>query len=228
MAAALREAGFSEIYCTPHLIRGSYDADNETVRKAVAGLQERLDSLGIDLRLFAGREYYLDEFIKDSLIEPLPLGKTDYLLIEVPDHVTPDYVKEVCYRIKCAGLTPMIAHPERSSHFAVQGKGEKKQFNILRLLASGFSSKSKAQNPKFEEGSLLAYLKDIGCAFQGNYGSFAGKYGERAKRTAATMREGRLYTHLGTDLHSKAGMATVFSVSGENGEKPWGVPLQMY
>lgn len=227
MAAALREAGFSEVYCTPHLIKGSYDADNDTVRKAVASLQERLDALGIDLRLFTGREYYLDEFILDHMKEPLPLGKTNYLLIELPDHVAPDYVKEVCYRIKCSGLTPMIAHPERCSHFAISKEKKRKALNGLRSLLNGFNSKFRTQNSKFEEAPLLGYLKDIGCAFQGNYGSFAGMYGERVKRTAVTMRERRVYSHLGTDLHSGAGMAIALPVPIENGETPWGVPPQM-
>lgn len=202
MAAILQKAGFTEVYCTPHQIKGSYDAGNDTVRKAVSALQKRLDARGVDLRLHAGREYYLDEFILDYMKEPLPLGETNYLLIEAPSHVAPEYVKEVCYCIKCSGLTPMIAHPERCDLFAIRNKENKKGLMILHSLLDGFYSKLKPQNTKFEDASLLGYLKEIGCAFQGNLGSFDGKYGDKVQLTAMHLQRLKVFSHFGTDMHS--------------------------
>ena len=39
MASALSVAGFTTVYCTPHLIRGCYEAGNDEVRLGVAELR---------------------------------------------------------------------------------------------------------------------------------------------------------------------------------------------
>jgi len=36
---------------------------------------------------------------------------------------------------------------------------------------------------------LIEYLKDIGCAFQGNLGSFLGLYGSQAQKTANDLKK---------------------------------------
>jgi tyrosine-protein phosphatase YwqE len=44
IAAALAAGGFTEVYSTPHLVRGCHEAGNDEVLRGVAKLQERLDS----------------------------------------------------------------------------------------------------------------------------------------------------------------------------------------
>lgn len=212
MAVALHKAGFREVYCTPHLIKGFYDADNITIRKGVVDLQERLDTLCIDLRLHPGREYYLDEYLLDYLKDPMPLGNTSYVLLEVPDHALPENVKETCYRIKCSGFTPVIAHPERCALFALPQKEENGIRKLFNTLGGAFKG-SAAHNrlPAAYAGkSLMEYLQEIGCAFQGNLGSFAGMYGEKVKLAAGRLREMGIYSYLGSDLHS-AGKITAIA-----------------
>jgi len=202
LAAALSKAGFTEVYCTPHLIKGSFEADNDAVRKAVAGLQARLTEEGIALKLAAGREYYLDEYCSDYLKDPMLLGDTRYLLIELPNHISPEYAKEFFYRVKSSGYIPMIAHPERCALFTVP---EKQKENLSRKLLSLFGisgPRLDAQDPGLEKASLPGYLKDIGCAFQGNLGSFAGLYGERVRQAVMRLHGMGLYTHFGSDMHA--------------------------
>ncbi len=197
MATVLRDAGYSTVYCTPHLIKGCYEASNREVREAVAALQARLDTLGIPLRLLPGREYYLDEFLAEHLQDPLPLGDTRFLLIEIPNHILPDFAREGCYRICRNGYTPMIAHPERCRLLDPVPPNTQER----SIWGSLFNSKLKTQNSKLEEASLLGYLKDLGCAFQGNLGSFSGRYGERVRQAAGRLREAGGYTHFGSDAH---------------------------
>ena len=94
MAAALRKVGFASVYCTPHLIKGCFDADNDAVRETLTALQAMLHDENIDLRLLPGREYCLDEFLFDYLKDPLPLGETKYNMLELPNHIAPEFVKE--------------------------------------------------------------------------------------------------------------------------------------
>jgi protein-tyrosine phosphatase len=215
LAAALAQAGFTTAYCTPHLIRGSFIADNGTVRKTVAALQAELDLRRIGLRLFPGREYYFDEFLEEYLKDPLPLGDTKFLLIEIPDHIPVEFVKETCFRIKCRGYIPMIAHPERCSLFekndSRRGYGLDGLLSYLGSVPGLKGPMRKTRDPALDEAPLLNYLTDLGCAFQGNIGSFAGIYGVRARKSAERLRSGGNITHWGTDLHAMGQIAALLN-----------------
>ena len=220
MAAALSKAGFTMAYCTPHLIRGSFTAENETVRKTVAALQEELDHRRIELRLFPGREYYLDEFLADYLKDPLPLGDTRFLLIEIPGHMSRDFVKETCFRIKCGGYIPMIAHPERCALFDAEASGKKNRHNnlasYLGSLLNGKNPLRETQHAPDDDVPLLSYLKDLGCAFQGNRGSLGGMYGAHVRKKAEYLSRRGWITHWGTDLHDLGQADTILRVTLEN------------
>ncbi len=197
MAMALQKSGFTDVYCTPHLIKGSYDADDDAVLSSLAVLRKKLQKENIKLNLIPGREYYLDEFIFDYLKKPLTMGDTKYIMIEIPNHVPMKFVQEVCFRIKRKGFTPMIAHPERCY--------------LLHPLEIPTTVWSKVYNLLTEnkisvraEYNLLDYLVGIGCAFQANMGSFAGWYGADVERKARSMEGKNIYTHYGTDLHSSS------------------------
>ena len=93
MARILSEAGFFEVWCTPHLIKGFYEASSGAVRAAVANLQREIDTAGIPLTLHPGREYHLDEFLPSFLAEPLPIGER-HLLVEPPFYGNPETIPE--------------------------------------------------------------------------------------------------------------------------------------
>ena len=194
MAAALHKAGFRTIYCTPHLMKGCYDADNKAVLSAISNLRTRLSEENINLEILPGREYYLDEFLGNYLKYPMPLGKTNFIMIEIPNYTPSKYVKEACFRIKCGGFIPMIAHPERCRLFAPNQKHKTSFFS--------FRSKSKTSDATVKRVDLINYLKNIGCAFQGNLGSFYSIYGPEVQHTANYLKENKVFTHYGTDAHS--------------------------
>jgi protein-tyrosine phosphatase len=208
MATAMQKAGFADVYCTPHLIKGGFDADNGAVRASLAALQARLKDENIDLLLLPGREYYLDEFLFDYLKDPLPLGETKYIMLELPNHIAPEFVKEACFRIKRSGFIPMIAHPERCSLFGMPQKRETARFRFL-------DSKLKAEGSKPNESSLLDYLKDLGCAFQANLGSFTGWYGSQVQQVANRLKKTDIYTHFGTDAHSPQGIEDLSAAAAD-------------
>jgi len=209
MAAALNKAGFSSVYCTPHLIRGAFEANGDAVLNSIAELQVRLDTLHIDLRLLPGREHYLDEYFPDCLVDPPTLGADGHLLIEVATHISSDYLKETCSRISRGGFTPLIAHPERSSQFESPLASKS---GLLEWFSAQYSRFRDARQPPDAEppmpdlerpmAQLLDYLREIGCQFQGNIGSFAGIYGDHVRRRAIEFLEAGIYSRLGTDAHS--------------------------
>lgn len=195
MAAALREADFKTIYCTPHLMKGCFDADKQAVLAAVSTLQARLNKDHIGMEILPGREYYLDEFMESYLQDPLPLGATQYIMIEIPNNATSEYVKETCFKIKRGGFIPMIAHPERCRLFVTHQKQKSSRFSFN-------GAEHKTGNAETEYLTMTDYLTEIGCAFQGNLGSFNDYYGPEVRHTANDLKKRGVFTHYGTDAHS--------------------------
>lgn len=205
MAASLAAAGFSEVYCTPHLIRGCFEAGNAEVRQSVAILQDRLDADGIALRLYPGREYYLDEYLLTFLEDPLPLGDGRSILVEIPPRISADMVRQLMYAVVRSGFTPVIAHPERCHLLepaASRTAGRGIMGTFKSLLSGGDRGRQGPDQSSSTGNPLLDYLRDLGCSFQGNLGSFSGFYGRQVKLVADTMRSRGLYDRFGSDLHA--------------------------
>ena len=198
MARLLAEAGYREVYCTPHLIKGMYEVSNEEVLYERDKLQRELVKEGIGIKLLAGREYYLDEFLLDYISKPLLLEGTSCMMIEIPSNTSVDLVKETIFAIKRRGYNPLIAHPERCFLLEMverepQGAGKWKRW----------FSRGRVQNKGKELGNeLLFYFKQLECQFQGNLGSLNGQYGGRVKASALYFEKTGVYTHAGTDAHS--------------------------
>lgn len=205
IAAALAAGGFTEIYCTPHLMRGCYDAGNNEVRQGVEKLQERLNASGIPITLRTGREYCLDEYLPIAMEDPLPLGDSRLVLVEIPHHASAGTVRRLLYDVVRSGFTPVIAHPERCPLLEMNNGtagNDGIRTVIGRLLGSGRRG-DRAHGPSdAPENPLLSYLKELGCSFQGNLGSFGGYYGGQVKHIAESMRGAGLYDRFGSDLHT--------------------------
>jgi protein-tyrosine phosphatase len=198
MARILAAAGFREVHCTPHCIKGAYENAPGPVREEVAGLQRVLDEAGIPLRLQPGMEYPLDEFLPDVLADPLPLGDSSLILIEAPFQTIPPHLADIISQVIRRGLTPLIAHPERCELFDDPDEGNKR----TRWIPFRSRVTDTQTEPPLRGTKLLERLRDMGCLFQGNIGSFAGFYGERGRRKAEQFRAMGLYSRYGSDLHS--------------------------
>jgi protein-tyrosine phosphatase len=205
MAAVLSAAGFTTVYCTPHLIRGCYEAGNAEVLQAIAELQQRVNSAGIPLTLLPGREYCLDEYLLVALEDPLPLGNSRQVLVEILPTITADMIRHLLFAVVRSGFTPVIAHPERCQLLepVVRSTGGT---GLLDTFKSLFEVGRRASLEKVVPGvtgnPLLDYLRDLGCSFQGNLGSFSGLYGRQVKNAAETMKALGLYDRYGSDLHA--------------------------
>jgi protein-tyrosine phosphatase len=205
MAASLAAAGFTDVYCTPHLMRGCYEAGNDEVRYGIAELQERLNSNNILLALRPGREYCLDEYLLNYLEDPLPLGDSHQILIEIPPLITADMVRQLLYGIVRSGFTPVIAHPERCHLLepAARPSGGRGFLDSIKSIFSGGDRGVQDHEQSDSTGnSLLDYLRDLGCSFQGNLGSFSGFYGRQVKTVAEALHSRGVYDRYGSDLHA--------------------------
>lgn len=201
MARMLATSGFREVCCTPHCIRGSYDTTPNQVRQAVASLQAAIERDGIALRLHPGMEYYLDEYFLE-LDTLQPLGNSRLILVEAPSQGDMTVIADGVFRIASQGLTPLFAHPERCALLAPPGSD-----GLFDRVWSRFASPAA----KITAQNSLNMLKEMGCLFQGNLGSFSGIYGRQVAERAGTMLSRGIYACLGSDGHRPEPLAKVLA-----------------
>jgi len=194
------------------MMRGSYEVSNEVVRSKVRELQERLEQENIPLTLLPGREYCLDEYLLELLAEPITLGETRQVLIELLPNSSAEMVRHLMYDVVRAGFVPVVAHPERSPllELAVFNKKRRGMLAFISSLFRGADDDDYGEGtPESSGNGLLDYLRDLGCYFQGNLGSFSGFYGGKAMVTAQAMKQIGIYDRFGTDLHSPDNAAAI-------------------
>ena len=205
IAALLAGKGFSKIYCTPHYMRGCYEASNDEIRRGIGELQQLIEDNGIPVTLLPGREYCLDEYLLAALEDPLTLGDSRQILVEIPPRIPFKMARQLFYEVVRSGFIPVIAHPERcpllvparhTAHDrAIWG-------SISRFLSGGYPNRRQPEVGDSTGSPLLDYLRELGCSFQGNHGSFNGFYGHHIKNAAQTLQGMGVYDRYGSDLHS--------------------------
>ena len=116
----LREAasqGITDVVNTVHYQHPKVETEDisfERIQKEVKTLQTELDNHNIPVKLHCGAEvFFLPNLleIKDDPLATFSHGK--YMLIEFQVHQLPDIQKQALFDLKMAGVTPVIAHPER-------------------------------------------------------------------------------------------------------------------
>lgn len=194
MARILSKFGFSTVYCTPHMIRGCYENEPERVASATHTMQGVLDAAGIQLKLEPGCEHYLDEFFPELLAGARTIDAAKGVLVEVPFQAGPERLRPMVSAFTRLRLTPLIAHPERCKAFEPPVKE-----HGLRGALSFVLGKQKAADMDAAE---IVRLRQTGCLFQGNLGSFAGLYGSEVKERALLFLRHGIYSCLGSDAHN--------------------------
>ncbi len=202
MARLLVAAGYKQVHCTPHCVLGQFDNRPSEVQRATIQLQKELNQAGIPLSLRPGMEYPLDEYFPVLLENPLCLGDSRLLLVEVPRQASSELVLSNVRRIIQRGLVPLIAHPERSDLFF-------RRDSYLKWLSfTGFFKRlfpchnaSSLPNSDMSGRLMQEEMADLGGLFQGNLLSFSGRYGKQVQQRAVANLAQGLYSCIATDGH---------------------------
>ena len=111
------EQGITDVVNTVHYQHPKVETEDisfERIQKEVKILQTELDNNKIPIKLHCGAEvFFLPNLIeiKDDPLATFLHGK--YMLIEFQVHQIPRIQKQQLFDLKMAGITPIIAHPER-------------------------------------------------------------------------------------------------------------------
>ncbi len=169
MLRVAAEDGTSVLVATPHARRCSA-RDARTVYELV---RDRLEREGIPLELLLGMEEQLLPDLPERLLngEALPIGGTDWLLVELPDWTLwPDDLVEQLLALRSLGFRPVLAHVER--YTPIQHRPER----VLEALAAG-------------------------AILQVNADSLFGQNGPAAQRVAAVLLRAGAVSVLASDAH---------------------------
>jgi tyrosine-protein phosphatase YwqE len=114
----LHEMGIEKIVTTPHIIMDRYPNSVNTLTGPYLKVQAALQERGIDLPFSFAAEYYMDEQFEE-LIPSSPLLTLDgkLVLVEMSFMQAPPQLHQWLFNLIAQGYQPVLAHPERYSHY---------------------------------------------------------------------------------------------------------------
>ena len=111
------EQGITDVVNTVHYQHPKMDMIKLTTEDILArmeSLQTKVDSIGINIKIHMGTEVFFLPNLLELIKLPLcTIGNGKYMLIEFQMRKLPETMREVLFDLKMAGVTPIIAHPER-------------------------------------------------------------------------------------------------------------------
>jgi len=185
MVRAYLELGFEKAVATPHLIEKSgYKITHQQIKQEVDKLNQEIRSKNLELSVFSGGEYYLDQPFINLAERYWPLTRLNdscYVMIELPGLFLPDYLKFSVLENK------------------VKNSELRKALPFLRIiLAHPERNEKVAQNPI----ASIQKLREQGFFIQINLGSLVGFYGNPAKKASELLVKNKLVDLVASDAHS--------------------------
>ena len=143
--------GVRDLWLTPHIME-DFPNTTEHLRNRFKELCEAYTG---PVQLHLASENMLDGVFAERLKNKdfLPIGrKGDMLLVETSYYTPPTGLDEMLFSIRSAGLTPLLAHPERYRYMdferyrELSRQGVKMQLNLMSLMGHyGPEAKAKAK-----------------------------------------------------------------------------------
>jgi protein-tyrosine phosphatase len=111
-----KEIGITAICTTPHLSTSFMKDRTQKIMENFLKLRERTSNEKIDIQLYLGSE--IDLRIDFDSVRKFPyffINQTQkYLFLELPIGEFPPFTERVLFSLLIEGLSPILAHPERS------------------------------------------------------------------------------------------------------------------
>lgn len=174
----------STIVTTPHIVEGIYDGRDRQQR--LHRLQGLLAEYNVSIKLISGAEVPMSICISgnDEYLKELAIGGGKYLLMETAE-TTSEQLAQAVYKVRLAGLCPILAHPERTA------------------LA------------RHHPDQLAQMIQRNGAYMQVTAASIEGLFGKTVQKTWKKLACSGLVHLIATDAHSRRARAPRLSASFE-------------
>ena len=117
MIRTASEQGITDIVNTVHFQHPKMDmipVAMDDIMLRIEALQKEISSAGLNVKLHIGAEVFFLPNLLELKENPLcTFGNGKYMLIEFQMWELPEIHREILFDLKMAGVTPIIAHPER-------------------------------------------------------------------------------------------------------------------
>ena len=174
MRTALKDRGIDTCVFTPHIFKELYPNNEDTICQKYNLYKNSLNFSNNFPHDRYAAEYMVDHNFYELLEtgSPLLCIKDKKVLIEFSTIMMPMNYEEIIFKLRVAGYTPIIAHPERYLYLSGNVNNEK-----------------------------CILLKDMGCEFQLNLLALNGNYGKAVNHFANKLLKDNLYDYASTDIH---------------------------
>jgi len=111
------EGGTTVVFATPHIYNVADLQKGPVFLQSVASLQAEFDKEGVGIILASGAEVSPMMEVLDALDSKLPItlaNKSKHLLLDLPLGQWPMYMDRLTFDLLALGITPILAHPERT------------------------------------------------------------------------------------------------------------------
>jgi len=115
MASIAAADGIEQMVSTPHMFNGiSHDPEPAEILDRVARLQE---AIGDKLKILPGNEVHVSREIVDYAKKNrvMKINQKNYMLVEYPQLSVPFWADDLLWKLREAGVHPILAHPERNA-----------------------------------------------------------------------------------------------------------------
>lgn len=171
-ARRLVQAGYTHVFCTPHVWPHLPDNSVAAIPGSILVLQRELDAAQVPLTLIGGGEVNLRADLGDLPPEQIVTYgmRGRHVLVDLWADKLPDFFDPTVRRLQEMGLTVILAHPERMR--AVQDAPE-----------------------------LADHFAELGVLLQGNLQCLSDAPTARTRQIAERFLTEERYFMLGSDLH---------------------------
>lgn len=163
MARQAVEQGVTQVVATPHYKTDEYE--NLRVLESLQSLRGELKKNKIPLEIFLGNEIYADQNALASILsgKALPMGRTQYLLLELPVMKMYPFHHEMIFQLQKKGYQIILAHVDRYTYF--KEDPEKLKYLIERgcfaqVNASALLKREKSIGKWIEKGWIHFIASD--------------------------------------------------------------------
>ena len=154
----LKELGYQKLITTPHIMSHKFPNTKDTILKGLEEVKIELEKQNIDIIIEAAAEYYYDEYFIELIRKKDLLTFGDnHILFELSYTANPFGLEQVVYELLNHGYKPILAHPERYTHYShsLEKYHNLKDLGLLFQINLNSLAKFYGKNPKIAADYLV-------------------------------------------------------------------------